>query len=85
MNAQQVVWHSEGRTEAVQRREKELWLMTRRICFVNATTMGGYKGSEEGLWNIDGDVKKEPKDIKKNIDEWRERLIELGKWKKQNS
>lgn len=42
--------------------------------------MGGYKGTEERLWSIEGDYKLE--NPKEKIEQWRKRLIELGKIKK---
>ncbi len=55
------------------------WKMTRRLFFAIARTMGGFKGSEESLWPIQGD-RKESVTIEK-IELWKQRLKELGKWR----
>ena len=45
--------------------------------------MGGYKGTEEGLWPIEGDSKPNNVTLDK-IELWKDRLKELGKWHKKN-
>jgi len=81
MSLQDVVWYIEGKGKAGAWQLKEMWRMTRRLCFVTAKTMGGFKGNEDGLWHIDGDA--EPVGLEK-IEEWRKKLDENGKYRAGN-
>lgn len=76
MGLQEVVWHMGGAGAA----NREKWRMVRRICYIIARTMGGYKGTEESLWGIEGD-KRTLGNQQDKIKAWRNRLIELGKIK----
>lgn len=75
MGLQEVMWHLQG----VNAANREKWRMVRRVCFVLGKTMGGYKGDEEGMWKIEGDVKQKVGYDK--IEAWKKRLIEIGKIK----
>lgn len=76
MDMQDVVWISEGKAKEASSRFKEFWRMTRRLSFIIARTMGGFKGDEENLWTIDGDRKPVSK---RKIEYWKKRIKELGK------
>jgi hypothetical protein len=77
MTIQDVVWYSEGQRLTNQTKMLEGWRMVRRLCFVMARTMGGFKGEETSLWQIEGDSSNEVSMDK--IKAWQERLKELGK------
>lgn len=76
MDYQDVVWYVEGKGKSDGERMKEFWKMTRRLAFILARTMGGYKGDEKGLWPIDENKKPVTKG---KIEEWKKRIKELGK------
>ena len=75
MTIQEVAWRLDGLTAA----GLDKWRRTRRLCWVVGTTMGGFKGTEEDLWRIEGDAKKAVTADKREA--WRKRLVELGKIK----
>ena len=57
----------------------ERWRMVRRLCFIQAKTMGAKMNNETELWDIEGD---RPTGVtKERIEEWREWLIRHGKMK----
>jgi hypothetical protein len=76
MSLQGVLWHIEGVTAA----NLEKWRMVRRLSWVQARTMGGFKGTEEELWKIESD-RVEIENPMEKIEFWKKRLKELGKIK----
>jgi hypothetical protein len=80
MSLSNVVNYIKGKAAA----NREQWRMVRRTCWVQAVSIGGYKGTEESLWQIDEQEQKKDIHITEKIDRWRNRLIELGKWKERS-
>jgi hypothetical protein len=76
MSIQQAAWKIEGSAAA----NREKWRMIRRLCWINARVMGGYKSNEETLWPIEGDAVQAVEADKREL--WAKRLKELGKLKK---
>jgi len=66
-----------------RREQADNWRRTRRLFLGIAKTMGGYKGTEEQLWPIEGDRVTGSVTLDK-IEKWKERLKELGKWQTKN-
>jgi len=73
LTIQQVLWRVEGLNSA----SKEKWRIARRICWVQAQTMG-YKGDEDSLWKIDV-TEQDLEDPKKKIERFRRQLKKIGK------
>jgi hypothetical protein len=57
----------------------EQWRMVRRLCFVQANSMGARFNKDEELWQIEGDYV--PTLDESKIEKWRKWLIQHGKMK----
>jgi hypothetical protein len=60
----------------------ERWRQVRRICFSFGLVMGSKLTDEKQLWEIEGD-KKHLENAEEKIEMYKEALIKIGKWHKQ--